>query len=288
MASGREQAAAVDAFYAAHPFPGYAPGDDARTLIDRSRASPFLVALDRALPSDATVVDCGCGTGQLGAFLALSAPRRRVLAFDRGEASLRIAREFRERARIRNLDLLRADLFDLPLPERAIDFVVCRGVVHHTPDPARAIERVARHVAPAGFLLLGFYEAAARLFHRIRRRLGAAVGRPIRLADPILRRADLDDEKRRAWCADQYAHPLERSLALRSVVDRLEALGLQFVRTIPPLPDGAELFDRTPAPSRMAMAVLRLGWLLRGLNDADAGLVFVVAQRRRDGAGARS
>src|SRR5262245_46533496 len=222
MAGGREQEAAVDAFYAAHPFPGYAPGDGARALIDRSRAAPFLVALDRAIPSDATVVDCGCGTGQLGAFLALSAPRRRVVAFDRCAAPLRIAREFRDRAAIRNLDFIRADLFELPLPERAVDFVICRGVVHHTPDPARAIERVARHVAPAGILVLGFYEAAARMFHRARRALGAAVGRPIRLADPILRRGDLDEEKRRAWCADQYAHPLERNLALPRVVRQLE------------------------------------------------------------------
>ena len=44
-------ARAVEAFYERRPFPGYAAGDDAHTLLDRSRASPFLVALDAAIPS---------------------------------------------------------------------------------------------------------------------------------------------------------------------------------------------------------------------------------------------
>jgi len=284
---GARDAAAVDAFYASHPFPGYAPGDDARALLDRARRAPFLAALDAALPHDATVVDCGCGTGQLAAFLALSAPRRRVVALDRCRESLACAREFRERVRVANLALVRADLFAPPL-RNAFDFVVCRGVVHHTPDPERAIECVARLVAPRGWLVLGIYETAARAFHRLRRALGRAAGGPIRALDPILRRRDLDEGKRAIWRADQYEHPLERSLALPQVVRQLERLGLRVVRCVPPVPEGAGLFAPARAASPLGVAALRLGWFLRGATDADAGLVAIVAQRDGAAAGART
>ena len=81
-----------------------------------------------------------------------------VVAVDGCRASLECAETFRARASAANLQLVRADLFDLPFPEGAFTFVVSRGVVHHTPDPYAAIARVARCVAPGGVLLLGFYE----------------------------------------------------------------------------------------------------------------------------------
>jgi ubiquinone/menaquinone biosynthesis C-methylase UbiE len=123
------------------------------------------VALDRALPSDARILDCGSGTSQLAAFLALSAPRRKVFALDGCRASLACADAFRARVGIPNLNLVRADLFDLPVKADSFEYVISRGVVHHTPDPAEAIRRVARCVGPGGTLVLGFYETWARLFH---------------------------------------------------------------------------------------------------------------------------
>ena len=273
------EAAAVEAFYDVRPFPGYDAGDDGPTVIDRSRRSPFLVALDAAIASDATVVDCGCGTGQLAAFLALGGTRRRVIGIDMCLASLRCADQFRRRARIVNLQLMRADLLDLPLEERSYGVVLSRGVVHHTSAPERAIESVARLVAPGGTLLLGFYETAARLAHRARRVLGKALGRPLHVLDPVLRRRDLGEEKKRTWIADQYQHPLEHCLPLPHVVAVLERLGFRWVRTVPPACDRGDLFHALPKPSAAALRALRTRWLLRGANDQDAGLVFIVARR---------
>jgi SAM-dependent methyltransferase len=271
----------VEQFYTRHPFPGYAPGDDGPTLIDRSRRAPFLVALDRALSPRATLVDCGCGTGQLAAFLALCGPRRRVVAVDGCRASLACADAFRERERIANLQLVRGDLFDLPLAPNSFEVVISRGVVHHTPDPQLATERVARCVAPGGLLLLGFYESMARALHVARRSLGNLAGRPLRALDPVLRRPDLDDEKKQTWIADQYRHPLEHRLALPRVVAQLEHLGFRWVRTLPPAVDGDALFEPTARPGAAAMFGLRANWFARGLSDPDAGLVFLVAQRVR-------
>jgi SAM-dependent methyltransferase len=272
------EAERVEAFYAQSPFPGYAAGDDGAALLDRSRRSPFLAALDAAVAPGARILDCGCGTAQLAAFLALAGLRRKVLGVDGCRAALLQADEFRRRAGVANLQLVRADLFDMPLPDAAFDVVVARGVVHHTPDPDAAIGHVARRVAHGGVLVLGFYEPRARLAHRLRRGVARLRGRPVATLDPILRRRDLDPEKRRIWIDDQYHHPLEHLLALQRVLARLEALGFRWVRSVPPAPSG-DLFDATPEPRGLQLGALRLGWALRGCTDPDAGLVVLIARR---------
>ncbi|MEM1448055.1 MAG: class I SAM-dependent methyltransferase [Planctomycetota bacterium] len=273
-----DRAARVEDFYSVSPFPGYGAGDDGPTLLDRSRRSAYLDGLDRSLASDARVLDLGCGTGQTAAFLALASPAREVWGADGCRASIALADGFRERARIDNLRLVRADLFDLPFEPASFPVVVCRGVVHHTPDPWRAIEVAAALVAPGGHLVLGFYETRARLVHRARRALSRVTG-PVALLDPVLRRRDVDPEKKRIWIDDQYRHPLEHILPLPRVLARLEAAGLRFVRTIPPAPRGESLFDAAAVPSARRLASLRAGWALAGLTDPDAGLVCVVARR---------
>lgn len=276
-----ERAGEVRAFYEARPFPGYAPGDDAPALIDRGRRSSFLRALDAALTPGAAVLDCGCGTAQVAAFLALCAARRDVVAVDGCRASLRAAEGFRSRAGLENLHLVRADLFALPLAPASFDVVVCRGVVHHTERPFDAIDRVAERVAPGGVLVLGFYERFARAPHALRRLLGRRIGRPITALDPLLRRRDLDPEKKRTWIEDQYRHPLERRLALPRVLAHLEARGFTWLRSVPPLDAGADLFAPTPRPGPLGLLARRLAWAARGLGDEDAGLVGLLVRRHR-------
>ncbi len=274
--SGR--GAEVEAFYTRRPFPGYAAGDDAGTILDRGRRSAFLVALDRAIGSATRVLDCGCGTAQLASFLALSGPRRQVVGVDGCKASLAEADGFRERAGIDNLTLLRADLFELPLAPAAFDVVQCRGVVHHTADPEEATRRVASHVAPGGYFVLGFYESMGRRLHCLRRGLGKLWWGGAERLDPILRRRDLAEDKRQAWIDDQYRHPLEHLLPLPRVARQLRELGFDWVRSVPPATAGS-LFDPAPEPSAGRMLARRTGWLLRGLGDEDAGLVCIVARR---------
>lgn len=269
----------VNRFYEARPFPGYAAGDDASSLLDRCRRSGFLAALDRAVAPDARVLDAGCGTGQVAAFLALSSLGRRVVGVDACRASLEAAGAFRDRVGADNLTLMRGDLFSMPVAEGAFDVVNCRGVVHHNSDWRQATRRVARHVRPGGVLVLGFYESVARLPHRLRRRLVGRRGRPFAFLDPVLRRRDLDEEKKRTWIEDQYRHPLEASLAFPEVAQLLDECGFDWLRSVPPTPTREGLFDATPRPGRLALLARRWGWALTP-GDQDAGLVGYVAKRR--------
>ncbi|MBI3844679.1 MAG: class I SAM-dependent methyltransferase [Planctomycetes bacterium] len=275
---GDAPSSSVSAFYERRPFPGYGAGDDAAAILDRSRRSPFLAALDRAIALDARVLDAGCGTGQLAAFLALAAPQRTIVAVDACRASLREAAAFRDRTGTSNLTLARCDLFALALARAAFDVVVCRGVVHHTPDPDGAIAEVAARVAPGGVLVLGFYESVARIPHLVRRGIARLAGRPITFLDPVLHRADLDDEKKRTWIEDQYRHPLDRPLSLGRVIRVLRDRDLRWVRAVPPIRGGEPLFHETREPRRFAALARGIGWALS--SGEDAGLVCVVARRQ--------
>jgi SAM-dependent methyltransferase len=55
------------------------------------------------------------------------------------------------------LQLAQADLFRLPLPEGAFDFVFCLGVLQHTPDPAAGFHTLLRYVRPGGHLCVDVY-----------------------------------------------------------------------------------------------------------------------------------
>jgi len=274
-----ERADEVEGFYSKNPFPGYAPGDNRGTLLDRSRRAHFLTSLDEAIPLDAKVLECGCGTAQLSAFLAISAPGRTVIGVDGCRVSLECGDEFRRRVGIDNMQLVRADLFDLPVPEGGYQVVISRGVVHHTPDPDEAIRQVARRVASGGVLVLGFYETAGRLVHCLRRSLTKVRREPVRILDPVLRRRDLDEEKKRIWIEDQYRHPLEHILPMPHVFEVLQSEGFGWVRSVPPAATDGGLFDSTPQPGALGMTLLRSGWAFRGLTDPDAGLVSLVARR---------
>lgn len=270
----------VEAFYDVRPFPGYAPGDTAGSVIDRSRRSAFLAQLDEAIPTDATVLDAGCGTGQLVSFLALSAQGRRVVGVDGCKASLGEADRFRQRVGIPNLTLARGDLFQLPVREEAFDVVISRGVVHHTEDPYGVTGLVGRRVKRGGIFVLGFYETFGRSFHCARRALSKVVGREVAALDPILRARDLDVEKKKTWIADQYHHPLERILPTPRVNRELDALGFDFLRTVPPVAPRADVLFEAEGLGSAALFWRRVGWALAGPKDPDAGLVCVIARRR--------
>ena len=51
----------------------------------------------------------------------------------------------------------------------SFDVVYCSGVLHHTPDPGASFARIARLARPGGMIVLGLYNAFARIPLRLRR-----------------------------------------------------------------------------------------------------------------------
>src|SRR5437879_5091055 len=100
-----------------------------------------------------TVGDLGCGTGQVSAALAPFVAR--IVAVDESAAMLQAARK-----RLRgfdNVDLRRGELEALPIDpasDRPLDAAVLMLVLHHLPEPQKALAEAARVLKPGGRVLV--------------------------------------------------------------------------------------------------------------------------------------
>lgn len=234
---------AVREFYARAPFPGYPPRDSLSALRTRAARSEFARALDEAIPGDALVLEMGCGTGQLSLYLA--GADRSVVGADLARPSLELARDAAGRFGVHGVRFVETDLHTPGLQRGAFDVVICSGVLHHTPDPAASFAAVAQLVRPGGVVVIGLYNAYARVPLRVRRGLARLTGFRWIPWDPILRDRRAEPARREAWVRDQYQHVEEHRHTLREVQGWFRANGVEYLRTFP----SALLGVRLPACS---------------------------------------
>jgi SAM-dependent methyltransferase len=62
------------------------------------------------------------------------------------------------------LTLVQADIRHIPFPKNTYDFVVCLGVLQHTPDPEQSIRSLWSMVKPGGSLVIDHYRWKLRNF----------------------------------------------------------------------------------------------------------------------------
>jgi len=265
-------------FYEETPFPGYPPNATLEWLRARAERSELAGMLDRAIPGDATLLEVGCGTGQMSLYLA-SRGERVVAGIDLSLASLRLAtaaaRRFGLDQRVR---FIQADLHQPALDEAAFDVVYSSGVLHHTPDPRAAFARVARLAKPGGMIVLGLYNAVARIPLRLRRAVARVTG--FIPFDPVLRDRAAEPERRKAWLRDQYHHPVEHRHTLGEVQRWFAENGVEYVRAYPSAllaEESAELFAPAEDDWRVEQWLAQIGWM-RALGH-EGGLFITVGRR---------
>jgi ArsR family transcriptional regulator len=109
-----------------------------------------LAALPALLNPEWIVGDLGCGTGQTAAAIAPFV--HRVLAVDESEAMLQAAQQQLET--LGNIELRHGRLEVLPLEDESLDAAILMLVLHHLPEPQRAIDEVGRVLKPGGSCLI--------------------------------------------------------------------------------------------------------------------------------------
>src|SRR5471030_545690 len=97
-----------------------------------------------------TVGDLGCGTGQVSAALAPFVAH--VVAVDASAAMLQAAKKRLQG--FDNVDLRRGELEALPIDDARLDAATLMLVLHHVPEPERALADVARVLKPGGLVVL--------------------------------------------------------------------------------------------------------------------------------------
>jgi ArsR family transcriptional regulator len=109
-----------------------------------------LAAFGGLADSSWTVGDLGCGGGQVSAALAPFVAR--VIAVDASAAMLQAAKRRLHDAD--NVELRRGELEALPIDDARLDAATMMLVLHHVPEPQRALAEAARVLKPGGRVLV--------------------------------------------------------------------------------------------------------------------------------------
>jgi ArsR family transcriptional regulator len=113
---------------------------------DRFHLHALLSLIDPA----ATVGDLGCGTGQISELVAPHVAS--VIAVDGSTDMVQAARK-----RLKNLpqvEIRRGDMEALPIDDAKLDIAIATLVLHHVPEPARALAEVHRVLKCGGRVMI--------------------------------------------------------------------------------------------------------------------------------------
>ncbi len=152
--------------------------------------------LDAGLRPGLSVLEVGCGTGNMTRFLAETVGcEGRVVAVDASPRQIEFAQARCAEAGCRNVTFVCSPAEGLDLPQRGFDVACCRFLLMHLRAPDATIDRMCRSLVPGG--VLACEEPATRslltvpridAFHRVNDgflRLGAAAGLDLDIGDRL-------------------------------------------------------------------------------------------------------
>jgi SAM-dependent methyltransferase len=121
----------------------------------RATARAALERIEKHTGGPGTLLDLGCWVGFL-----MAEARDRGWTATGVEPSTFASNYARENL---GLEVIQADLFDADVPEGMWDVVVMGDVIEHLIDPADALARVKRLLAPGGVVYMALPDAGSRL-----------------------------------------------------------------------------------------------------------------------------
>ncbi len=271
----------VKAFYEETPFPNYDDHDSLRSLIDKARRGMYARALDRSILENTTVLEVGCGTGQLSNFLGIGF--RRIVGADLCLNSLGLGERFRQQNALRRVRFTQMNLFRSCFKQEQFDVILCNGVLHHTADPFGGFAKLLHLLKPGGHIVIGLYNTYSRLITDLRRQAFRLTGARGKWIDPILRTYKHGERQRLAWFADQYCHPHESKHTIGEVLHWFDRTGIEFVRGVPSVIPGpariheTNLFDREPRGSAFDHFLVQIRETVTGSQE---GGFFIMVGRK--------
>src|SRR5712691_5633732 len=261
---GDRRTDAVRRFYERAPFPGYPPRDSLQTLHARAERSVFARLVHQAIPGDARIVEIGCGTGQMCLYLARA--DRVVVGADLTRAALLLGAAAARRFGLAQVQFVETDLRQPGLKAGSFDVVYSSGVLHHTPNPRQSFARLVQLARPGGIIVLGVYNAFARIPLRLRRAVARLSGFRMIPFDPVLRDRKNEPARREAWLRDQYQHPEEHRHTLAEVQGWFAANAIDYLRTYPSAvldDEPTDLFAPATDNWRPEAWLAQVGWMSR-------------------------
>lgn len=267
----------MQTFYEEHTFPGYDGIDSPSVLMEKAGKSGFGKWLDEAIPPLATILEVGCGTGQMTNFLGLVSTRT-VIGTDQSITSLTLGQNFKERFGLQNVHFVQANIFAMPFKPNSVDILICSGVLHHTPNPKKGFQELLRLVKPGGKILIGLYNTYARIPTGMRKFIFSCTGKTFRFLDSHMRRRDVDESKKAIWFADQYCNPHESWHSVDEVLGWFDETHVKFLNSVPHIACGYGLFEEHSRGSKLERLAKQVGWMFT--IGREGGLFVMVGEKK--------
>jgi ubiquinone/menaquinone biosynthesis C-methylase UbiE/uncharacterized protein YbaR (Trm112 family) len=148
------------------------------------RKKEFLYNLDTTPEelSRSTLLDAGCGNGELTRAVAEYGPEIVAMDFSRSVENARRRLFEHSPGLAHRVHYLQGNVLELPLRPRSFDLVHSSGVLHHTPSTYRAFRSVSKAVKPGGKTYIQLYRRRPAWIHAINVSLRAVTTRlPMRV-----------------------------------------------------------------------------------------------------------
>lgn len=208
---------------------------------ERNRLEPFIPAYaDFASTRDRDLLEIGVGVGT--DFIRFARAGARVTGVDLTEHSVSLVRRRLELEGLSG-EVRIADAEQLPFEDGSFDVVYSWGVLHHTPEPDRAIAEAVRVLKPGGRLCLMLYARHSWVAYGLWARYGLLAGRP---------------DRSLAWALSHHMESTgTKGYTPREIRDRLaykiDGLTVEHVGTP---------YDRRVAGPLVNITGKRMGWFL--------------------------
>lgn len=99
------------------------------------------------------ILEAGCGAGRFTEIILKAKPQE-IFSIDLSNA---VEANYKNHMTYENLVICQASILDLPFIEGSFDFVVCLGVIQHTPNPEETIKKLIGQLRKGGTLLIDHY-----------------------------------------------------------------------------------------------------------------------------------
>jgi len=123
------------------------------------------------------VLDLGSGGG-IDALLSARrvGPTGKVYGLETTDEMLALAREGQAQTGITNVEFLKGEIENIPLPDNSMDVIVCSGVINLSADKPRVFAEAFRVLRPGGRLAVSDFVIRGSVPPRIRERVETWVG----------------------------------------------------------------------------------------------------------------
>ncbi|MBI3773328.1 MAG: class I SAM-dependent methyltransferase [Gammaproteobacteria bacterium] len=231
-----------------------------------------------------TVIDFGCGTGEVDVVLANWGAD--VRGFDFNPISVERANGLKDRFKVPGqLRFSVGDIDAFEIEPASADLSVSFGVIAHVPDQKHMFQRMAQTAKPGGYLILGYVEDAGliqRLLHRAIVRVNAdktdeEIFRIAQtcFAEHIDRSVQYGGRTAASVINDYLVNPHYLGLSSNTLMNWATGLGLEFYSTCPntdlPFVVDSPYFmpiSRTSEVYKLFTSLNRLRWLFAQQEDS--------------------